>query len=146
MSYTTQAVLEQRYGAGDLKSWTDDDESGSIDAAVVAQALAAADGQIDSNAAQHYVTPLTLGDSGTAAVVRLHAGSIAGYLLASRRPANVAENMRTQYEDATKWLQMLADGRVRLAGESAVSSGQPTGGIVIAGGPAVIDRTTTDGF
>lgn len=146
MAYITQTQLEARYGAGDLKAWTDDDASGSIDATVVAQAIADADAQIDAAAAQHYTTPLSLGNATTTAVVRMHAGSIAGYLLASRRPANVPENLRAQYDDALAWLKDLAAGKVHLPGENAVAANKPTGGIVVAGGTAVITRATMDGL
>lgn len=145
MSYITQTQLESRFGAGDLKAWTDDDASGSIDATVVAQAIADTDGMIDAACAQHYNTPLTLSDAGTAAVVRLHAGSIAGYLLASRHPENLPDNVRAMYDDALKWLDAIKGGAA-LKGETVIAVAKPTGGTIIAGDSAVITRTTMDGF
>ena len=146
MSYITQTILEARYGSGDLKAWTDDDASGSIDATVVAQAIAGAEAQINGAAGQQYTTPLGLTDSGTAALVQLHAGSIAGYLLASRRPRTVPDNIRTQYEDALAWLKELAAGKVTLVGESAAAVSRPGGGIVTGGSTATITRDTMDGL
>ncbi len=145
MSYITQAQLEQRFGGGDLRSWTDDDASGVIDAGVVAEAIAVADGAIDQAAAQHYATPLRLSHVGTGAMVRLIAGSIAGYLLASRK-GQVNQNLRQMYEDAQQWLADLAAGKRTLAGESTAAVPRPSGGIVIAGSAAVVDRQTMDGL
>jgi phage gp36-like protein len=146
MSYVTQANLENRFGAGDLKAWTDDDASGSIDTTVVAAAITETEGLINGAAGQHYVTPLSLSDSGTAALIRLHAVSIAAYLLASRRPEAVADNVRTQYEDALKWLERLRDGKEYLAGETTVSAAKPAGGVIIDGGSGVVTRDSMDGL
>lgn len=147
MSYITQAELEKRFGAGDLRAWTDDDASGSIDAAVVAEAIAGAEGELNGALTQHYTTPLSLTNAGTAALVRLHTGSIVGYRLAARRPANVPEDLRRQYEDAVKWLRDVVGGKWVLSGESAVAVARPSGGIVVGGtDTAAVTRTTMDGF
>jgi len=146
MAYVTQAQLEDRFGAGSLKDWTDDAAAGAIDTDVVASVIAETDGLINEAASQHYTTPLTLGNTGVAAAVRLHAGSIAGYLLASRRPDDVPENLRTMYEDARRWLDLLRAGQVYLAGEVAVSADKPAGGIVVRGGTRIVSRDSMDGL
>lgn len=145
MSYIAQANLENAFGTGDLKAWTDDDASGTIDAAKVAEAIAAAEGQIDGAAGQHYTVPLSLSNASTAALVRGQACILAGYKLASRRP-NVMDSLRKNYEDALAWLKDLADGGVALPGENPSSAARPAGGIVVAGEAAVIDRTKMDGL
>lgn len=147
MAYVTQAQLSDRYGDGDLKAWTDDDASGSVDSAVVTAIISDISALIDAAAGQHYTTPLGLTDATTAAVVRDVAGSLAGYRLATRRnPDMVPENLRKLYEDALKWLERLRDGRERLAGESGLNVAKPTGGVVVAGGETVVDRTTMSGL
>ena len=96
MPYVTQAQLQDRFGAGDLKQWTDDDASGAVDASVVGSIIADVGAMIDAAASQHYTAPLSLGNATTAAVVRDMAGSLAGYRLATRRHAdNVPENLRS---------------------------------------------------
>jgi phage gp36-like protein len=143
MSYITQTQLEARFAS--LKWWTDDAAAGAIDAAIVAAQITAAEGAINGAAGQHYALPLSLSTPETAATVALHAGTIAGYLLASRKSA-VDDNLRAMYEDTLKWLKELAAGRVSLAGESATSVPTPGGGIIIAGGTTLVDRTSMDGL
>lgn len=147
MSYITQAILEQRCGAGDLKAWTDDDASGTADAAVIAQAITDAEARIDAAAGQHYAVPLTLANAATARVIAFYAGSIARYTLALRRPGNLETALRTDYEDAVKWLDQLAAGTVALAGETAATdNNRPAGGVVIAGGSQIVGRDSMDGM
>ena len=147
MPYVTQAQLQDRFGAGDLKQWTDDDASGAVDASVVGSIIADVGAMIDAAASQHYTAPLSLGNATTAAVVRDMAGSLAGYRLATRRHAdNVPENLRLLYDDALKWLQRLEQGKVSLAGETEISAPKPSGGIVVAGGSVVVDRDSMDGL
>jgi len=147
MAYVTQADLEKRWGAGDLKTWTDDRATGATDTGIVAEAIAGAGGQIDGAAGQNYTTPLSLGDPGTAALVRTVAGSIAGYLLAARRPRAVPDNIRQQYDDAQAWLKELAAGRVSLRGETQVAAPRPTGAVLVAGtAAAAVTRETMDGL
>jgi phage gp36-like protein len=144
--YVTQAELEERFGSGDIKSWTDDDASGAIDAAVVTRIITDVSALIDAAAAQHYATPLTLGNATTAAVVKDVAGSLAGYRLAARRAGVVPEALRKLYDDALAWLKDLRDGKVGLADETATAVTRPAGGIIVAGGSKLVDRDTMEGL
>ena len=145
MSYISSTELAKRFAGGDLKAWTDDLATGAVDATVIAEVLAQVDGLINGAAGQFYTTPLKLTDSGTGQVVKLHAGSLAGYLLASRRQGDVSKVLQTLYEDANKWLELVRKG-MTLAGETPVAVTRPSGGIVIAGGASVITRETMEGL
>jgi phage gp36-like protein len=145
MSYISAAELAKRFAGGDLKAWTDDLAAGAVDTTVIAEVLAQVDGMINGAAGQFYTTPLRLSDAGTADVVKLHAGSLAGYLLASRRQGDVSNTLQTLYEDAKKWLELVRKG-MTLAGETPAAVTRPTGGIVIAGGASVITRETMEGL
>ena len=144
--YITVAQLADRYGEGQLKAWTDDDASGSVDTSIVTSVINDVSAEIDAAASQFYTTPLNLTSATTAAVVRNNAGSLAGYRLAVRRPGNVSEDLRTLYEDALKWLERLGAGKVNLAGESQIEAAKPSGGIIVAGGTAIVDRDSMDGL
>ncbi len=145
MSYITQEQLEARFAG--LRWWTDDAAAGAIDGDIVAEAIALAGGKIDQAAMQQYSVPLTLTNSSTAAAVREAAGAIAGYYLCSRvQDREVPANMAAMYKDAIDWLEKLANGKVYLAGESTAEVARPAGGIVIAGGEAVVTRESMGGL
>lgn len=145
MAYVTQSDLEKRFAL--LRWWTDDAAAGAISATIVVEAIALAAAEIDAAASQQYSTPLAATHATTAALLRDKAGTIAGYKLATRRrELDSAEALRTDYEDALKWLKELAAGRVHLPGETAVLAAKPAGGIIVAGGTKVVDRETMDGL
>ena len=145
MAYLTQTELEQRFAS--LQWWTDDAAAGSIDAAIVAEMIGLAEAEIDSAAGQQYQTPLTLGNATTAAIIKERAGTLAGYKLATRRrEVDAADALRLDYEDVQEWLDELKAGKVHLADESAIEAPKPGGGIVLAGGEAIVTRDTMDGL
>jgi len=144
MSYVTQSDLTARFSR--LQLWTDDAAAGAVNATVVAECIALADGEINGALAQQYTLPLRLADANTAALLRDVAGALAGYKLASRIWETIPENLRKQYEDAQSWLALVRQGKVALGGESPAAIAKPAGGIVVAGGSAVIDRLTMDGL
>ena len=80
MAYVTQAQLEDRFAS--LQWWTDDLAAGAIEATIVATNIAAAEGQINGAAGQHYDLPLGLADANTAAIA---AASPAASKWAARR-------------------------------------------------------------
>lgn len=113
MTYATQAHLVERFGDEELIQLSDRSipPLGGIDAAVVAVALADADGIIDSHLGARYAVPLAA--PLPADIVRV-ACDIARYQLHDLSPS---EAVREHYRDALRWLRDLADGKLPLIGD-----------------------------
>lgn len=107
MSYATQQNLVTRFGADELIQLTDLNNVGSIDAAVIAVALADADAEINSYLAGRYNLPLT---QVSAELVRL-ACDIARYRLFDVR---ATEAVKVRYDDAIKKLRDIGKGLASL--------------------------------
>lgn len=109
MSYATLQDLVDRYGERELIEVADRDEppSGAPDPAIVQRALDDAAAEIDGYLAAKYPTPLA---SVPAAVLGV-ACVIARYRLHDDRGT---ERIRTDYEDAVRWLKDVAAGRAVL--------------------------------
>ncbi|WP_315742830.1 MULTISPECIES: DUF1320 domain-containing protein [unclassified Bradyrhizobium] len=110
MSYAAQSDLVARYGTPMLIDLTDraDTPAGTIDAAVVTQALADADAAIDGYLLGRYTLPLAT----TPALLKDLAAPIAVYKL---HRDTVSDKVRADYLDALKTLSLIASGAVRLA-------------------------------
>ena len=119
MTYATEADLDERFGAEELLQLSDRSAppTGSVDAAVVARALADADGMIDSHLGARYAVPLAA--PLPADIVRV-ACDIARYRLHDLAPT---EAVREHYRDALRWLRDLADGKLPLIGSDGAIVG-----------------------
>lgn len=120
MTYATQAELVERFGETMLIDLTDraNPPAGTIDAGVVADALADTDAMIDGYLLGRYLLPL----AATPALLKDLAKAIAIYKL---HGDSVADKIRADYQDALKTLDKIAAGTIRLnvAGVEPVSSG-----------------------
>ncbi|MET4247557.1 DUF1320 domain-containing protein [Bradyrhizobium sp. LA6.7] len=129
MTYATQADLVERFGEPMLIDLTDraDPPAGAIDATVIVNALTDADSTIDGYLLGRYVLPLAQ----TPSLLNDLAKAIAIYKL--HRDV-VSDKVRSDYQDALKTLQLIANGTMRLnvAGVEPPSSG--------ASGVKVTDR------
>jgi len=120
MPYTSQAALIDRFGDEELLQLADRDGDGIIDTAVVDQAIADADAEIDGylGAAGH-VVPL----DPVPTVIAALSADIARYRLYDDLPPDA---VRTRYEDARRMLEAIAAGRVSLgANDVTGSAGSP---------------------
>jgi len=106
--------MEERFGAKELLKLTDrsDPPAGAIDAAVVTRALSDAEAEINGYLAARYTLPLP----STPAVLKRLCCVIARYYLYDDW-AN--DQVRAQFEDATKLLKLIAEGKVHLGTEPA---------------------------
>lgn len=120
MTYATQAELVERFGEDMLIDLTDraDPPTETIDADVVAKALADADAAIDGYLLGRYVLPL----ASTPALLNDLAKAIAIYKL---HRDTTSEKIRNDYMDALKTLTLISNGTMRLnvAGVEPESSG-----------------------
>ena len=109
MSYATQADLETAFGVDELVQLTDraSPPAGTVDATVLARALDAADGEIDSYLASRYALPL----ASTPSILRDCAVDLARYRLHDR---GVPEIVEANYKARIAWLRDVSSGRASL--------------------------------
>lgn len=141
MTYATQQQLIDRFGQQNLVNLTDRAvvATGSIDGAVIVQALTDADALIDGSLSVRYNLPLV---TVPPLVVNL-AQVIAYWNLHITEPD---AKTRTDYEDARRTLRDIADGRVRIpaAGLEPVTAG--SGGVMVTVRERPFTEATMTGF
>lgn len=125
MTYTSQALLTERFGAALLVQLTDRAAvpTGAIDGAVVARCIADTDAVIDGYLAGRYVLPL----AATPPLVADLALSIAIYKLHAFAPDPKIE---ADYKDAIKALDAIARGVIRLPIAGVEVTGNDSAGVV----------------
>lgn len=111
MAYATQAEVEKEVGGAErLIELTDFDDTGALDAAVLADAIARADRLIDNYAVARYTVPF---DPVPADIADVSAAETA-YLLRKARGL-VRDQDAIDHEERLIWLKDLSRGRVRIA-------------------------------
>lgn len=145
MAYSTQADVQVAIGGGDrLREYSDIENSGAVDVAVVAAAIAEADGVIDSYVGHRYAVPLAVVPD---VIVRLSARWAARVLRVNRyQGAQVTEDLDREKIDR-EWLDSVAHGIVSLGIEPT----PPKASIVIdkaapRPGTALVSRLRTRGM
>lgn len=117
--YTSQADMEDRFGAEEMIQLTDRTGTGVIDVAVLDRAIADADAEIDGYLASRYQLPLA---ETPPALTRI-ASDIARYLLYDDA---ATDSVSDRYDNAVKFLRSVARGDVSLvqqAGDTAETAG-----------------------
>jgi phage gp36-like protein len=107
MPYASQQALIDRFGESELIRLSDHDGTGAINASVVEGKLADADAEIDGYLSGRYTLPLT----NVPEALRRIACDIARYHLYDDR---VTEAVQKRYDDAIRFLRMVAKGEVQL--------------------------------
>ncbi|MBR0559501.1 gp436 family protein [Neokomagataea anthophila] len=115
MAYASVQDLIQRFGERELiNNTTPEGQARSgIDQARVAQVLTDASALIDSYLNRRFVVPLT----NTPASIVNACCRIARFDLAQTGATQPTDNMRTDRQDAVKWLSEIARGTVTLDGQ-----------------------------
>lgn len=107
MSYTTQAQIETRISKAELIRLTDEDDTGTVDAAKIEAAIEAAGAEIDSYLGSRYALPL----AETPGVIGSLACDIAIYTLyALDEAGSVPETRQKRYDSAVKLLAEIETG------------------------------------
>lgn len=125
MSYATQQDLVDRFGEQELVELTNREGGDTVDAAVVAKALADADAMVDTYLAGRYAVPVS---PAPPLLVRL-AADIARFFLHGKA---ATESVRQAFDDALTMLQQISAGRASLPDAA------PPGGASVTGSPAYI--------
>jgi phage gp36-like protein len=109
--YATLQTLIDLFGEDETTRSSDRDGDGVADTDVVTRALEAADGIIDSRIGVKYKLPLIE----VPAVLIPYAADIALYRM-SYDTGTLTEEKRKRYEDALRWLDLVATGKAVLDG------------------------------
>ena len=115
--YITSQDMIDRVG-DDAAVQLTSDSGGAVDTAVLDAVRLEAEGEVDSNLARRYLTPVDLtAFPAVAAALKGAVLDIAVYKLLTRRTgSSVSEPDRQKYTDAIAWLEKVAKGEVLLPG------------------------------
>jgi phage gp36-like protein len=138
--YATREDMVLAFGEKECVSLTDRDFTGAIDDAVMDAQLVRASAEIDSYIVGRYPTPWP----DTYRILVGRCCDIARYFLCGSI-TQVTEEIRIRYEDALRYLERVADGKISLgrtdSGE-VIRSGQR---ITFVSAGRVFGRDNTDG-
>lgn len=139
MTYATPQDLIDRFGQDELVELTDRSRLGAIDAAVIARALADADAEIDGYLSGVCPLPLV---SVPPRLVKI-AADIARYQLYDRA---VTDAIKARYDDAIKYLRLLAGGQVSLGLDAANQPVAEVGGVQFTASARVFNAATLSDY
>ncbi len=144
MPYCAQSdITPARVSDKQLKQLTSEDGA-SIVSSVLDKAIAAADSEIDSYVGRRYTVPM----SPVPARIRDLSVDISTYKLFQKRAATfggeVPEVYRDVYDDAIRFLELVAVGKADIPGATVLSqSASPTGGSFHSNEP-IFDKDSMD--
>ena len=118
--------MVDRFGEREVIALTDRDNTGVIDAVVLAQGLTSADDEINAYLASKYSLPL----ASTPVIVRDFACDMARYRLCSAEVTET-EEVRNRYNDAIKFFNKVAKGEISLGLNGLNVVPAPTGPVLL---------------
>lgn len=139
MTYATQQDMIDRFAQTELVELTDRSNTGNIDTTVLNRSLSDADVLIDGYLQGRYTLPLVT----VPKVLSLYAGDIARYLLYDNQ---APEQVEKRYDDAIKFLQQVAQGKITLGLSAAGESPAEADGAQMESGGSVFKREDSTGF
>jgi len=121
MAYIVQADLEGRVGAAKLLQLTTD-SGATIDAAVVAEIMGSAEGEVNGYLARRYAVPVDLtAHADVQATLKGFCLDLAAYRAHLRRPP-VPEDISKARSNAVEWLKMVSEGKIVLPAATTPAS------------------------
>lgn len=142
MAYSSLADIEDQLSEAELIGLTDDAAMGAVDADVVARAIADADEEIDGYIGSRVKVPL----SPVPGVIRKYSVDIAVYNLYARRHSSMPEIREKRYENAVKFLGLVAGGTVSLGTDDPEGNPPSTSGIAVRFAPPVMTNAKFNAF
>ncbi|MHC4611105.1 MAG: phage protein Gp36 family protein [Planctomycetota bacterium] len=147
MGYISNSDIETRLGSAAYVQLTDDAGTGQANEAVVDEARAGAEGELDAYLARRYAVPIDLSrHPELTGILTSIALDLAEYRLRLRRPP-ISPEATARRDAAAAWLQRVASGEIELpAARPVTSSG--LGGFAgrATGAERVITREDLAGF
>ncbi len=119
MAYATLTDIREQMSEDELIPLTSDD--GTLDESVVERAIADADGEIDAYVGYRMEVPL----DPVPVMIRKYSVDIAIYNLYARRLDICPDMRRKRYEDAVKFMRLVAEGKISL-GQNDPAGNPPT--------------------
>lgn len=141
MPYATQQNMVDRFGEREVIALTDRDNTGVIDALVLAQALASAEDEVNAYMAGRYALPLAT----TPLIVRDFACDIARYRLCSAEVTET-EEVRNRYKDAIKFFEKVSTGQISLGLDGLNQTQTPTGAVLVNANDRVFSKTQLNDY
>lgn len=130
MSYISNSDIETRLGSAVYVQLTDDAGTGSANEAVVDEARAGAEGEVDAYLARRYTVPIDLSrHPELGGILKSIALDLAEYRLRLRRPP-VSDEAAARRNQAVTWLEKVAAGEVDLPAKSEPA---PSAGAALKG-------------
>ena len=130
MSYISNQDIIDRVGSATALQLTTDSGVDTIDPDVLTEARQSAEGEANGYLGRRYAVPVNLtAHADLAATLKGFTLDIAVYRLMNRRQP-VAEGHKTARDDAIRWLQLVAEGKIVLPAAStpaSTTSDDPTG-------------------
>ncbi|MBL8260931.1 MAG: DUF1320 domain-containing protein [Xanthomonadaceae bacterium] len=139
MPYATLQDMIERFSEAELVRISDHEDTGAIDADVVASKLADADAEIDGYLAGRYTLPLT----NVPEALRRIACDLARYHLYDDR---ATEQVQKRYDDAVRFLVMVSKGHVQLGVDTGGAAPAVSAGPQYYEGDQVFGRSTLKDF
>ena len=141
MGYCTISDILDMMDEDEVIRYTDDAGAGVINTDVTDKAMTAADALIDSHLAVRYSVPL----APVPDLVRDLAVDIAIYKIHTHRPG-IPDEVRTKYDDAVKYLEKAASGKIIIPGAAAAPDGESSGSVAITGPSRIFSRDSLKEF
>lgn len=150
MAYATTTQLATRLGSPLYARLTDRVNGGIADAAVAQEIVTEAEAVVNAALAQRYRTPVDLtANPELAAILASRTLDIAEFLAWKSSPftSDIAERVRTAFDDASAWLQAVARGEVPLPA-ATVPAATPASadGPFVSSAPRQFTRNELDGL
>lgn len=119
MAYSTLTDIAERIPAEILLQLTDDADTGSVDEAKAAAAIARADSEIDAWCGGRYAVPFAT----VPAIIAELSADLATYYLYSRRQEIIPEARSERYRANQALLKAISAGQVQLPGAASAKTG-----------------------
>ncbi|OGV64132.1 MAG: hypothetical protein A2283_12435 [Lentisphaerae bacterium RIFOXYA12_FULL_48_11] len=139
--YCTLNDILDMMDEAEIIRYTDDDDTGAVNTAVTDKAITGAGALIESHLAVRYTVPVSPAPD----IVRELAVDIAIYKIQSRRGQS-PEEIRKKYEDAIKYLEKVASGKIILPGASAAPTGIGSDAVTITTSTRIFSRESMKGY
>ena len=126
MPYCTLDDIKAMMDEDEIIRYTDDYDAGLVNTSVTDKAIAGADALIDSHIAARYSVPV----SPVPDIIAGLAVDIAIYRIYSRR-SQAPDDIRQKYDDAVRYLEKAAAGKVIIPGADSAPAGKGDDAVTI---------------